>query len=228
MAVRPLLGDEFAATAIVCSATGMQSLTASSTPAFAGGNATTYSQFFVDYERFLERPAEVCREALPNLHDERLFVVKLDLNKFYDCVSQSAVVSRLRALYQRYASEFSVPYSAVEAEPFWQAVEKIVSWQWNPSDSAGRSELKLGLPQGLVASGFFANAYMHDFDQMVVAGLHQGLGIPIQINGAPVHARLLDYCRYVDDMRLVVAIPNESAQNLALETLAGDMSSWAN
>lgn len=195
---------------------------------FRWGNATTYSQFFVDYERFLERPAEVCREALPNLHDERLFVVKLDLNKFYDCVSQSAVVSRLRALYQRYASEFSVPYSAVEAEPFWQAVEKIVSWQWNPSDSAGRSELKLGLPQGLVASGFFANAYMHDFDQMVVAGLHQGLGIPIQINGAPVHARLLDYCRYVDDMRLVVAIPNESAQNLALETLAGDMSSWAN
>jgi hypothetical protein len=195
---------------------------------FRWGNATTYSQFFVDYERFLERPAEVCREALPSLHDERLFVVKLDLAKFYDCVSQSTVVSRLRTLYQRYASEFAIPYSELEAEPFWQAVEKIVSWHWNPSDSAGRSALKLGLPQGLVASGFFANAYMHDFDQMVVAGLRQGLRIPIQINGITVHAKLLDYCRYVDDMRLVVAIPTESAQNLALETLAGDMSSWAN
>lgn len=195
---------------------------------FRWGNATTYSQFFVDYERFLERPAEICREALLSLHDERLFVVKLDLAKFYDCVSQSAVVSRLRKLYQRYASEFAIPYSEVEAEPFWQAVEKIVSWQWSHSDSAGRSDLKLGLPQGLVASGFFANAYMHDFDQMVVGGLRQGLGIPIQINGATVHARLLDYCRYVDDMRLVVAIPTDSAQNLALETLAGDMSSWAN
>ncbi|RMM53966.1 RNA-directed DNA polymerase [Pseudomonas savastanoi] len=195
---------------------------------FRWGNATTYSQFFVDYEHFLERPAEVCRETLPSLHDERLFVVKLDLAKFYDCVNQSAVVSRLRTLYQRYANEFAIPYSGVEAEPFWQAVEKIVSWQWNPSDSAGRSELKLGLPQDLVASGFFANAYMHDFDQMVVAGLRQGFGIPIQINGVIVYARLLDYCRYVDDMRLVVAIPTESAQNLALETLAGDMSSWAN
>lgn len=189
---------------------------------FRWGNATTYSQFFMDYERFLERPAEVCREALPSLHDERLFVVKLDLAKFYDCVSQSAVVSRLRTLYQRYASEFAILYSEFEAEPFWQAVEQIVSWQWNPSDSAGRSELKLGLPQGLVASGFFANAYMHDFDQMVVGQI----GTPIHINGST--ARLLDYCRYVDDMRLVVAIPTESAQNLALETLAGDMSKWAN
>lgn len=189
---------------------------------FRWGNATTYSQFFVDYERFLERPAEVCREALPSLHDERLFVVKLDLAKFYDCVSQSAVVSRLRTLYQRYASEFAIPYSEVEAEPFWQAVEKIVSWQWNLSDSASHSDLKLGLPQGLVASGFFANAYMHDFDQMVVGQI----GSTIHINGSPV--RLLDYCRYVDDMRLVVAIPTESAQSLALETLAGDMSNWAN
>lgn len=189
---------------------------------FRWGNATTYSQFFMDYERFLERPAEVCREALPSLHDECLFVVKLDLAKFYDCVSQSAVVVRLRTLYQRYASEFAVPYSEAEAEPFWQAVEKIVSWHWDPNDAAGRSELKLGLPQGLVASGFFANAYMHDFDQMVVGKI----GRPIQINGST--ARLLDYCRYVDDMRLVVAIPTESAQNLALETLAGDMSEWAN
>lgn len=195
---------------------------------FRWGNATTYSQFFVDYERFLERPAEVCREALPSLHDERLFVVKLDLAKFYDCVSQPAVVSRLRTLYQRYATEFAIPYSEVEAQPFWQAVEKIVSWHWNPSDSTRRSDLKLGLPQGLVASGFFANAYMHDFDQMVVAGLRQRLGIPIQINGVKVSARLLDYCRYVDDMRVVVAIPTESAQNLALETLAGDMSNWVN
>lgn len=189
---------------------------------FRWGNATTYSQFFVDYERFLERPAEVCREALPSLHDERLFVVKLDLAKFYDCVSQSAVVSRLRTLYQRYAREYAIPYSEVAAQPFWQAVEKIVSWQWSPSDSAGRSDLKLGLPQGLVASGFFANAYMHDFDQMVVGKI----GTSIHINGFTV--RMLDYCRYVDDMRLVVAIPAESAQNLALETLAGDMSNWAN
>jgi hypothetical protein len=195
---------------------------------FRWGNATTYSQFFVDYERFLERPAEVCREALPTLQDERLFVVKLDLAKFYDCVSQPAVVKRLRSLYQSYATRFSIPYVVSDAEPFWQAVEKILRWQWHVSDSADRTDLKLGLPQGLVASGFFANAYMHEFDQMVLGALTQKIGIPIKVNGHAVTARLVDYCRYVDDMRLVVAIPNEAAKSMALETLANDMSDWAN
>lgn len=195
---------------------------------FRWGNATTYSQFFIDYERFLERPADVCREALPTLQDERLFVVKLDLAKFYDCVSQPAVVSRLRSLYQSYATNFSIPYLASDAEPFWQAVEKIMRWQWHAGDSDGRMDLKLGLPQGLVASGFFANAYMHDFDQLVLNGLRQGAVIPVRVNGSVVTARLIDYCRYVDDMRIVVAIPNDAAHSMAMETLASEMSDWAN
>ncbi|THF32269.1 RNA-directed DNA polymerase [Pseudomonas atacamensis] len=195
---------------------------------FRWGNGTTYSQFFVDYQRFLERPAEVCREALPTLLDERLFVVKLDLAKFYDCVSQPAVVTRLRGMYQSYASKFAIPYVASISESFWQAAEKILRWEWHENDVADREKLKLGLPQGLVASGFFANAYMHDFDQMIVGRLSQRIGIPIKVNGGTVPARLIDYCRYVDDMRLVVAIPNEAANSLALETIANDLSEWAN
>ena len=193
---------------------------------FRWGNSTTYSQFFVDYERFLERPAEACREVLPSLHDERLFVVKLDLAKFYDCVEQSAVVDLLKRLYQRYAKEFAIPYSEDEATPFWEATEKILSWQWQDSDSDSRSDLKLGLPQGLVASGFFANAYMHDFDQLVAARIRKKTHIRMKSTG--VRIKLLDYCRYVDDMRLVVAISNESAQDLALEALAKSISNWTN
>ena len=195
---------------------------------FRWGNATTYSQFFVDYERFLERPAEVCRDALPSLQDERLFVVKLDLAKFYDRVNVPAVVVRLRALYQDYASNFSIPYTASDAEPFWLSVEKILRWQWHPTDSIGIEDLMLGLPQGLVASGFFANAYMHDFDQMILGVLKQATGIPVKLSGCDISARVIDYCRYVDDMRLVVAVPNDAAESIALETLANDMSDWAN
>jgi hypothetical protein len=195
---------------------------------FRWGNGTTYSQFFVDYQRFLERPAEVCREALPTLLDERLFVVKLDLAKFYDCVHQPAVVTRLRSMFQSYASKFAIPYTASVSEPFWLAAENILRWEWHEKDIADRDELKLGLPQGLVASGFFANAYMHDFDQMIVGGLPLRSAIPIRVNGSTVSARLIDYCRYVDDMRLVVAIPNEAANSLALETIANDLSDWAN
>nr|WP_306456349.1 RNA-directed DNA polymerase [Pseudomonas sp. LJDD11] len=193
---------------------------------FRWGNGTTYSQFFVDYQRFLERPAEVCRESLPTLLDERLFVVKLDLAKFYDCVSQSTVVPRLRNLFQSYASGFAIPYEVSASESFWQAAEKILRWKWHENDIVNRDDLKLGLPQGLVASGFFANAYMHDFDRMIVDGCSQRRSIPISENGST--ARLIDYCRYVDDMRLVVAVPTETANSLALEALANDLSDWAN
>ncbi len=195
---------------------------------FRWGNATVYSQFFTDYERFLERPAEVCREALPSLQDERLFVVKLDLAKFYDCVDQATVVKRVRMLYRRYAKEFSIPYSTEDAKPFWSAVKQIVRWQWSSTDSQTNNELKIGLPQGLVASGFLANAYMQKFDQLMMRNVRLGVDNPLSTNNIPTTFRLLDYCRYVDDMRLVIAIPSEAAQELSLETLAGEMSKHIN
>lgn len=193
---------------------------------FRWGNATVYSQFFTDYERFLERPAEVCREALPSLQDERLYVVKLDLAKFYDCIDQAAVVKRASVLYRRYAEEFSIPYSIDEAKPFWSAVRKIVQWQWSDTDRKKNNDLKLGLPQGLVASGFLANAYMHKFDKLMMRKVR--VGTENRINNIRTPFRLLDYCRYVDDMRLVIAIPNEIAQELSLDTLAGEMSEYVN
>lgn len=187
------------------------------------GNATTYSQFFQDYERFLERPAEVCRELLPTLQGERLFVVNLDLAKFYDCVEQKTVTSRLRSHFERYAKQFSVVYDPAEAEPFWQVAEKVLRWEWDEQDL----DKPLGLPQGLVASGFLANAYMYDFDQVAMMTVRQGIRIPITSN-TPLSVRLLDYCRYVDDIRLVIAVPEEAANGLPLEAFTKSISAWAN
>ncbi|TWR88485.1 reverse transcriptase domain-containing protein [Pseudomonas saxonica] len=195
---------------------------------FRWGNATVYSQFFTDYERFLERPAEVCREALPSLQDERLFVIKLDLAKFYDCVDQTAVIKRIRMLYWRYAKDFSIHYSPKDAKPFWTAVKKIVHWKWSDEDNQKSHELKLGLPQGLVASGFLANAYMHKFDQVMMRNARIGARTTLSIDETPTAFRLLDYCRYVDDMRLVISIPSDRAQELSLETIAGEMSEYIN
>lgn len=194
---------------------------------FRWGNATIYSQFFTDYERFLERPADVCREALPSLHDERLFVIKLDLAKFYDCVDQSIVVKKARSLYENYATQFAIPYSTKKAKSFWTAVNNIVKWSWDPIDNPEENELWCGLPQGLVASGFLANAYMYEFDQKMMDTIRPDRNM-IKINKNTITVKLLDYCRYVDDMRLVVAIPNELAQDLSLETLATAMSQHIN
>lgn len=190
------------------------------------GNATTYSQFFQDYERFLERPAEVCREVLPTLQGERLFVVKLDLAKFYDCVEQAAVTPRLKSHYESYAKQFSVQYDPAVSEPFWLVVQQILSWAWAKQDP----DKPLGLPQGLVASGFFANAYMYDFDQRAKLAVREGVRIPVEFNenSSGLTVRLLDYCRYVDDMRLVVAVPEDAANRLPLETLIKSISKWAN
>jgi len=64
-------------------------------------------------------------------------------------------------------------------------------------------ELGDGLPQGLVAAGFFANAYLIDLDRAIGAKI--GSPIP-ESDGVTIH----DYCRYVDDLRLVVSISDES------------------
>ncbi|HEX5311981.1 RNA-directed DNA polymerase [Aquabacterium sp.] len=197
---------------------------------FRWGNATTYSQFFKDYERFLERPASVCREALPSLQGHRLYVVKLDLAKFYDCVDQARVLDRLKGIWATYAEQFGADQAATseaDENAFWSAAERVLRWSWNADDCKKAGALTMGLPQGLIASGFLANAYMHGFDCRVAAEL--GKEIDVSISGTlPVKLKLLDYCRYVDDMRLVVALPIQDAANLAMEHLASGVSDWIN
>ncbi|MEQ1933697.1 MAG: RNA-directed DNA polymerase, partial [Fimbriimonadaceae bacterium] len=64
-----------------------------------------------------------------------------------------------------------------------------------------------GLPQGLVASGFLANAYLVPIDELF------GSFIGKKVNGL----HLLDYCRYVDDLRFVFAVPPSRGLNDAEE-----------
>lgn len=197
---------------------------------FRWGNATTYTQFFQDYQRFLDRPAEVCRDMLPSLQGEHLFVVKLDLSKFYDHVDRGRLLSVLSKLYIEYAEAFDVEYSSAQAGPFWSAVEQVIQWTWNVRDKAVNPDLPLGLPQGLVASGFFANAYMHRFDRLMADVIRAGINVTLRhhLDSGPFTFRLLDYCRYVDDMRLVVAVPEELSGRLPLETLVNQISDWVN
>lgn len=194
---------------------------------FRWGNATTYSQFFKDYELFLERPAEVCRDKLPALQGERLYVIKLDLTKFYDCIDQATLLARIRHLHANYEVQYGIAAVDETADDFWSALEHVLKWSWDDKDSTAKNPLgSMGLPQGLVASGFFANAYLHGFDQAVsskVGTEHFGTA-----DGNAFTFRLLDYCRYVDDMRLVVAVPESAARDLPLEILAMGMSTWVN
>ena len=169
------------------------------------GSGTTYSQFFQDYERFLYRPSQVCQDAAGRLVNEKLYVIKLDLSKFYDCIDRSQLIIKLSKISADYIDNFNTHVMhkdeniIKESKTFFETLKQIIAWEWNDDDCKNNISLPDGLPQGLVAGGFFANAYMHDFDQIIGTFIGKNLSE----DEDPIH--LLDYCRYVDDMRVVVA-----------------------
>lgn len=177
---------------------------------FSWGNSRTYRQYFQDYRTFLARPRRVCAELAPQLAARReLFVVSLDIKSFFDNVDREALLSELRGLESAHREAYRLPDRLTADELFWQRAASVFGWKWRDDDQChaelvngdSQGQLALGLPQGMVASGFLANAYLVQFDRK----LHQ-----VAAQGKDIHAgiKLLDYCRYVDDMRLVVEAPS--------------------
>jgi len=161
-------------------------------------NAAYYRGYFKDYQSFIRRPDRVVGNDFPKASNWA--VVHADFSQFYDRV-------RPNALQAQVAKHF-----AGDAEPqFLEAFQHFFDWRWHPEDEndakdyAKRSEPtpiggfeRLALPQGLAASGFFANVFLIDFDRALWA-----LRDRPQKSGWQV----VDYCRYVDDLRLVIRLP---------------------
>ncbi|MFZ2537860.1 MAG: RNA-directed DNA polymerase, partial [Oscillospiraceae bacterium] len=173
---------------------------------FGWGNSTTYSKYFKDYERFLTRTAKSA-----NLIDElnqvfegtqQVYEVQLDMSAFYDSIHRDELLSELRALVDDFYK-----LAKSETEAFWNIVADAFNWQWHKTDFDLNDCLKLplkdeGLPQGLVASGFFANVYLIKFDNACHAiKRSRDLGVSIH-----------DYCRYVDDIRLIISVDQENIE----------------
>lgn len=172
---------------------------------FRWGNGETYRKFFTDYQNFLKRSVEIGRTVAQELSDiDHVYVINLDVEKFYDNIDRNILLQCLERLAKEYG------HTDICSD-FWRMAKGITSWEWDSNALSVEHELGLklgaGLPQGLVASGFFANAYMTSFDKAV--GNHIGQCIP-NLPGIFLH----DYCRYVDDIRLVVSI-GDTAENLA-------------
>ncbi len=177
---------------------------------FSWGNSRTYRQYFQDYRTFLARPRRVCAELTPQLQPRReLFVVSLDIKSFFDHVDLNALLSELKELELEHRTTHGLPDLAAADAAFWERAARIFSWRWRTEDQQGaelirgeaHQELELGLPQGLVASGFLANAYLVRFDRDMQKSATEGTMMGDDV-------KLLDYCRYVDDMRLVVEAKN--------------------
>jgi Reverse transcriptase (RNA-dependent DNA polymerase) len=180
---------------------------------FRWGNSSIYRKFFIDYQNFLKRPVSIGRIVANNQHDiDHVFIVNLDLTKFYDHVNRPKLIDRLKKL----AGFYEQPDLCSE---FWKKAEKIIDWQWDSIsvNTARRLGLEIGqgLPQGLVASGFLANAYLVEFDKKI--GSHIGKSLS---DSSPIV--LHDYCRYVDDVRLVISIDDDAA----IDNLSEIINSW--
>lgn len=162
---------------------------------FRWGNSKLYRQYFLDYQQFVHRPERIRQELFPT--GGSWAIVQADLTQFYDLIPRDKLITRLRTLTKKaYGKE------RVDSE-FFQALERLFGWSWFEADAAFAKSLckntdSSGLPQGLAASGFFANAYMLAFDRHMVT--HFGK------RPRGFRWRIVDYCRYVDDMRFVIEL----------------------
>ena len=162
------------------------------------GSAKLYRAYFQDYQTFLLRP-KVLIESFPASERKCIITVHSDLRQFYDRVRPkllSQAIDQLR--------------NDGDDPNFYKLGNSLLNWDWHSQDRgairlyAKRMGLddfeRVALPQGLVASGFLANAVLLPFDK----ALHAAVGTEV-IPGI----RLEDACRYVDDLRIVVSLDSK-------------------
>lgn len=190
---------------------------------FSWGNSDMYSRYFKDYQQFVARPNEVAR-LVDREKDERelVYVAKFDISAFFDNIDVDRLVKGLRREYSDFRKkDRSLPRADAD---FWELTRKALEFSWRAEDIVHAplfrdGVLPKGLPQGLVASGFFANAYMLDFDRLM------GVALGDSIAGADFVIQIHDYCRYVDDIRLVISVRADEPTN-SEAAIATIVSKW--
>ncbi len=161
------------------------------------GAAKLYRAYYEDYRTFLARPIVSAKSSdAPN--EKSVYIVHADLRQFYDRVRPALLAETL----DRIRTEGDDP-------AFFSLAKSLLNWGWDSRDEgdvfmyakqAGLEDFRrVALPQGLVASGFFANAVLLSFDTV----LRDAIGTEF-IPGF----HLVDVCRYVDDLRIVMAAAN--------------------
>ena len=171
------------------------------------GSAKLYRAYYQDYRAFLTRP-EIAAESIPAAKGKRVHIVHADLRQFYDRVRPNLLAEAI----DRVRRDGDDP-------AFFSLAEAVLDWGWQSHDEsdvriyAEQAELedftRVALPQGLVASGFFANVVLLPFDE----ALRAAIGTEI-VSGI----MLADACRYVDDLRVLIAInPNSDGSSDDLE-----------
>lgn len=164
------------------------------------GATKLYRGYFQDYRKFLKRPALVA-ESFLKANEKRVYVVEADIHRFYDCVRPGSLAEAI----DRIRRDGDDP-------DFFDLLKSVLDWGWDSRDErevnayAEQAQIddlaRVALPQGLVASGFFANVVLLSFDE----ALRRAIGTNIESG-----IQLVDVCRYVDDLRITVAVAPQAS-----------------
>jgi hypothetical protein len=175
------------------------------------GSAKLYRAYYQDYQTFIQRPG-VVGERHAGKKGGRIVVIHTDLRQFYDRVRPRQLAQKLDSIV------------GPNDDPHFLALAKrLLSWGWSSKDLAEADRYaeqakvddfrEIALPQGLVAAGFFSNLVLLDFDRAL-----QDAFLREVVPGIC----LLDGCRYVDDLSLVLEVHCDHG----LDSILYNVSEW--
>ncbi len=157
------------------------------------GSKKLYRAYFQDYREFISRPEFVIK-SISGEARKHVYVIHADLRQFYDSVKPELLWS---SIYRTREKD--------DDQTFYSLIESVFDWGWHANDENDiedyanqvnlRDFKRVALPQGLVASGFFANTVLLNFDELLKSAINS------EISDGVI---LMDACRYVDDFRIVV------------------------
>lgn len=181
---------------------------------FLWGNSETYNRYYEDYQNFISRPEKVLQNLVSSQKERQFLVITTDLSKCYDRIDCQSLIKKIQK---------EIVVHSSQEKKFLQCLKRIFRWEWDQADrnliETYRRDLEdktleeenhnIGIPQGLVISGFLANIYLLDFDNKIKDLISAEQNICIN----DCSYTIIDYCRYVDDMRFVLRI-NTYANNI--------------
>ena len=192
---------------------------------FQWANVEVYKRYFVDFQEFLKRPIEIAKSYCKELDsDKKIAIISLDLSKCYDRIKRNVLHQKVeflinRALEETDADDLEDLKQKIRLDMFLEAFQSFLKLSWHQEDleianiyqkklnneSSDWLNGKDGLPQGMVISGFLANIYLMEFDKKF-----KNLPAAFSENE---DFTIIDYCRYVDDMRFVVEVADNTAED---------------
>lgn len=185
---------------------------------FSLGSSQIYKKYFDDFEKFIERPITICDLNVSlGINAEDLVILSFDIKDFFNNINIRILIKKINNLIDKHRE------MKTDNSSYLSTVEKILTFEVDLKNTDNKKILDieknyiLGLPQGYAASGFLSNVYMLDFDNEIEERIAENISGDFEI---------LDYIRYVDDIRIVVKKNKEKNSEKISEEIEKEINSY--